>query len=146
MIFYDAPPLAPSVVKVFSADCRYYVVSDPKLQLTSVFTSATSEMLWQMAGYHHNLFLKNDGLQLVVAQGEGGLLPQDVKPGDTFLSFYYTNKLVRSVQVREVFPKLAVLPKTVSHLAWGQFVGFNKSHRFELLLFNGKHVYFETDN
>lgn len=143
----DSPP-AYGDVKILSANKRFSAVSDIKARHTRVFSVSTGKnrLLWEIAGYCPSMFLSDNGSHLVVGQAEGNLLPADVKPEHQFLSFYATGKLIRSVQVGEVFPDLSKLPKSSSHLVWGNFSGFDRKGRFAIILFDGRQVAYDPSS
>ena len=73
----DSPPPAPQDFKKYSANKRFYVLSEVKMHRTQGFSSAKPGPIWEIDGYHSILFLSNDGAHLVISQSDGTLLPQD---------------------------------------------------------------------
>lgn len=65
----------------------------------------------------------------LVSHPGGNLLPRDHAPHETMLWFYERGRLVREVGLREIVPDARHLEPTVSHVRWGDVLGFDGANR-----------------
>lgn len=100
--------------------------------------------LWQIGGYYPVLFLADNGKGLVAGHAEGNLLPETTRPDEALIRFLSPDQSIKTVRVGEVLPDLKSLPKTVSHRAWGNYLGFDRAGRFGIGLYDGRSLWFDV--
>jgi hypothetical protein len=96
--------------------------------------------VWSMPGWYRVAALSRDGEHLVTGYDGLNLIPTDYKSDLVMLSFYHRGRLVRSVSLGEllgIWGRL-FLRRTVSHHAWGEFVGMNEKDQFVVRLNGGR--------
>lgn len=142
----DAPPAVQPRVKVYSPNRHFFALSSLPEHRTAIFKASSPRTpLWQMEEYFPVFFLADDGNHLVEGYRGGNLLDAHVRLDEIFLTFFVQSKQVGSVSVGDLFPHLDQLPHTASHIAWGNFWGFDTARHFVLLLQDGRKITFDTD-
>ncbi|QSX39405.1 hypothetical protein [Shewanella cyperi] len=79
---------------------------------------------------------------MVVGYDGMNLVPLDVTLNEPVLFFYNRGRLVRTIQLDQLYESKSQLLRTVSHLAWVHNIGFNSSNKFIVELVSGKKVAF----
>lgn len=138
----DAPLPPPSPIEVCSPNGRFCAVADPAKKSIAVRAAKEATPLWSLPEWHRSFGLSNDGEVLVVGPDGLNLLPLGVGPGEPILRFYRRGKLIRAVVLRDLFPDLKLLQRTVSHLAWGSLQGVSPQDQLRVELVTGKRLAF----
>lgn len=96
----DEPLPPPSVLTFLSPDKKICAVSDPKLQMTTVFRQSGERRtkLWAMVGWHRSLFPANDGVHLVIGFPGLNLLPEKIDGGMGMVWFVRKGELLETVR------------------------------------------------
>jgi hypothetical protein len=138
----DQPPAAPKRLTFRSPDGRWWAISDPATQKTTMFLASSPKPVWQIDGWHGVGFVSNGGT-LILGHPGSNLLPTGYKPTDALLRFYANGALKRTVSVQQMIdPKL--LRRTASHYFWGAYQGIHNG-RFLVELVDGRHIAFDPD-
>lgn len=145
----DSPPAALVDAQTYSQNRRYFAVSELRSSRTRVFGSGHKKThLWEFPGFYPVLFVANDGKHLVVGHPDGNLLPKNARADEPFLIFYTAKKtdvVIRKLTIGDIFPDLSLVPKTVSHRAWGNYLGFDHANWFGIVLFDGRVLLFDPE-
>jgi hypothetical protein len=136
----DKPLPPPGKVTVCSSDQAFCAVADPAGPSLSVFSRGHSSPVWSLPAWHRHFFLSNDGDHLVIGPEGLSLLPLDTKRADSLLVFMKRKATVRVVAVGELFPDLASLRRTASHLEWGRVVGISPRDQVIVELVDGRRL------
>jgi len=68
----------------------------------------------------------------------GSLLPTDATDDLVLMTLYRYGKPIREVKLKDIIEKKSQLIKTVSHLYWGDAIGFTKPNIFQVKRVDGK--------
>ena len=140
----DSPKVAPSTYRVYSLNRIYTAEMNHVTRKTSVLEAANGRKLWEIDGWYRVAAVSNDGETLVIGNDGSNLLPMSVRPDEVMLTFYHQGTNIGTVRLRELVPELPALRKTVSHLYWGEYLGFDSKDRFLLKTVEGKLVTFDA--
>ncbi len=100
------------------------------LAANEIRVTSEDQLHWRMPGWFRDAYLADDGDHLVVGYGGLSLLDRDYRPQTTMITFWRRGRIVRRVPLSEVIAAPARLRPTVSHVVWGQTVGFDEAGRF----------------
>lgn len=140
--FADQPMRPPSRTTTCSPDRAHCVVADPAGPSLAVFARGATAPVWSVPAWHRQIFLANGGDRLVIGPEGLNLLPLGTRLSDPLLVFMNRAAVVRTVTVGDVFPDLAALRRTVSHLEWGRVVGISPRNQLIVELVGGRRVAF----
>jgi hypothetical protein len=147
----DSPFLDGAVARIDSANRAFFaapVRDRHNRQSTVVYRVASTgqkpEQLWTMAGWQTTAWLSDDGDFLVVGYRNVNLLEVDHAPDEVMLSFYKRGAPTGVVRLNEIMPDRARLRRTVSHYAWGNFVGFVGPHRFAIETIDDRRLVYDV--
>jgi hypothetical protein len=127
----DSPPIAPSDQKILSPNRKYYAFLDVRHKTTVVFEAGKHPVKrWEMAGWFAVPFLANDGDHLVVGNPGGNLLEPHAGPRETIIVLYERGHEVAAITLGQLVTKVDKLPRTESHVLWGNYLGFDEQNRF----------------
>ena len=74
---------------------------------------------WNLPFWNPNLVVSDDCDLLGVGYDRGSLLVLDEKKPDTaVMTFYRRGRVARVIRLGDLYPDLAVLPRTASHWRW----------------------------
>ncbi len=143
----DAPPEAPADKTIRSLNGKFQAFLDAGRKQTTVFEvrkGAPPVRLWSMPGWFRVAALSDDGDHLVVGFDGNNLLPLDYRKDEAMLRFYERGKLLRTVRLSELIQDYSKLQRTVSHYAWGHYIGFDRNNRFLLDTVEGRRFTFDA--
>ena len=140
----DAPLPPPAAFSVCSKSHSYCAYSDPALNKTVVRASDSSSVLWELPGWHRHPFVSDSGEALVLGYEGANLVPIEASGQEQMLRFYVKGALVRTVVLSEWFTDPSIIPLTVSHRSWGQFVGFTDPTHFAVRLYDGRELSYDA--
>lgn len=113
-------------VKVFAKiDGRTYAVKNNK-------------RLWTIRRYIKYGYVSDTGEYFVGMYAGGSLLPTDATDDLVLMTLYRYGKPIREVKLKDIIEKKSQLIKTVSHLYWGDAIGFTKPNIFQVKRVDGK--------
>lgn len=138
----DTPLPPPAQLTVCSPAGTFCATSDPARNVTLVISNYSSKVLWSIPCWHRSLFVSDDGESVVVRYDGMNLVPEDVTLEQRVLFFYNRGKLVRTIRLGDLYQRKSQLERTVSHFAWGDILGFNRSNQLIVELVDGKKVAF----
>ena len=143
--FSDAPLPAPSEIVAESPDGTKCVVSSPELRVTSVYSvdaeTGQRSRLWAMVGWFRVVNVTNDGDHVVIGYDGMNLLPMDYRVDEPMLYFVNRGQLTNVVTLDELIEDLSQMQKTVSHYAWGNYIGFDGNGMFVVDTCEGDRVF-----
>src|SRR5262249_7183055 len=102
---------------------------------------------WAMFGYLRFAWLADDGEHLAADPlGWGGLVPLDYDKGHVVLYFLRRRELINKATLGQVpaIRDLSELTRTVSHSAWGHFVGFDQDGYFVIETVENRAIRFDA--
>lgn len=145
----DSPLPPPSTAIVRSLSGRFFAQTNPRSNTTTVYQSAPrghkARRMWQMKGWFRALYLANDGAHIVASYSGLNLLAlRDARPQTVMLRFFKRGKLLRRVTLDGLGLSKSQLRRTVSHYAWRDSEGFEKSGLFRVSLVDGRRLFFEA--
>lgn len=141
----DEPLPALETKIVCSGSGKFCVTSDLDAQTTSLRVKSTGKLLWSVPGWHRWIFVSDDGQTIAIGYDGMNLVPRDVTLGEPIIYIYKKGKLLRTVVLGDFFKSKSELRPTVSHYAWGNIQGFNRSNQLVVALANGKYAAFSGD-
>jgi hypothetical protein len=121
----DAPPSPPQDREIRSPSGQCIARAEVAAQRIVGFrlVNRRRETLWTLLEYHQFYALADDCRTLIVIYG--GLLNLNDRYGSTVVFTFYENaNEVRKITLGEIYPDLSILPRTASHWAWYQTVGW----------------------
>lgn len=142
--FADEPMPAPETKVVCSTSGKFCVTSDFYAQETFLKVKSTGKVLWSVPGWHPWIFVSDDGQTIAIGYDGMNLVPRDVTLSEPIIYIYNNAKLVRTVELGDVFESISELTPTVSHYAWGSIEGFNRSNQLVVALVNGTYAAFSA--
>ena len=129
----DSPREAASNKKVLSPNGRFYAIVDAAQKRTTVFqVSRPPRKVWEMPGWNAVTFLANDGDHLAVGYAGSNLLELNAKPDEPMVVLYHRGERVSTITLRQIVKDYKALPRTESHVAWGDYLGFDSHNQFLL--------------
>jgi hypothetical protein len=132
----DQPPAAPRDVTAHSPAGRFEARSLARGE-TQVWRGRS--LLWSVPEASPYVFVSDEGPTLALLHRGGNLLPLG-SGGETIVArFFRDGALTRSVRLDEVMEPSRLRP-TVSHLAWGRALGFERDGRLRLETVDGRTV------
>jgi hypothetical protein len=145
--FADEPLPNPSVKRIWSANKKYYAVMDPDKNITKVyqyFSEDKKETLWSMYGWFRVAGLSSDGKHLVTGFQGMNLLPVNHKQDEVMLYFFKEGKLIHYVTLDQLIEDLDNLQRTVSHIYWGNYLGFDEEGHYVLETVENRKIAFDV--
>ncbi len=85
-----------------------------------------------------------DGTHLVIGHDGMKLLPLDAGPGMVVLTFIQRDEVIRRGALGEVMSGLSNLQRSVSHLNWGYYLGFDEAGHYAIETVEGRRLAFEV--
>jgi hypothetical protein len=140
----DEPLPAPETKVVCSASGKFCVTSDFDAQATFLRSKPTGKLLWSVPGWHRWIFVSDDGQTIAIGYDGMNLVPRDVTLSEPIIYIYNNGKLVRTVVLGDFFKCISELTPTVSHYAWGNIQGFNRSNQLVVALVDGTYAAFSA--
>ena len=134
----DSPLPAPKRHTVCSPSGTVCAVSDPRTNDTRIVNHTSGKTLWSIPGWHRWLFLSDDGLSLAVGYVGMNLVPADADMDLTVIHFYREGRLLRTLQLSDLYRSRSQLPRTASHLQWVEAIRINNAHQLLLHLTTGE--------
>jgi hypothetical protein len=136
----DTPLSPPTDYWISSQNNKFKAFFDVKNKTTSVYKiekikrKEKKEKIWQMEGWFRNVFLSNDGKNLVVAYNGANLLELDYKIDEVMISFYNEGSLLSQIRLNQLIenPLPEKLERTTSHFKWVTTYGINSEQIFEV--------------
>jgi hypothetical protein len=135
-----------SFLRTASPNGKAILVLDPAARRIRVFVDdgkAGVVKLWEMSGRERVGFVSDDGEYVAVGQS-GNELIDDADPQRTLVSFYRRGALVKAVSLGEVAFDPANLPRTVSDVSWGHYLGFVGPRRFAVQTEENRRIVFDV--
>lgn len=126
----DTPLPPPTTHSVTSSNGRFEARFTVSPELTSIFDTSTSKLLWSMSGFYRHAFLADDGRHLVTSYDGYNLIPVDAKPDLVLLEFFDGPKSIKRITLGDIIRDTPHLHRTISHLRWGNSIGFDADGRF----------------
>jgi hypothetical protein len=144
----DSPLPPPSKQTIWSKSRRFFAITDPKDQTTTVYR-ATSDgkgiRTWAMYGYLRFAWLADDGEHLVAdPPGWGGLVPVDYDKAHVILYFFRRGEMIKYVTLSQIIGDFSKLRRTASHYAWGNSVGFDEVGDYVIETLEGRRIRFDV--
>ncbi|MCS7026801.1 MAG: hypothetical protein NZV14_18530 [Bryobacteraceae bacterium] len=141
----DAPPKPPATYTVYSNNGKFHAEVNLSRQRTTVYRGSgkTRQTLWSVPGWFRVAAVSDDGNILVTGYDGVNLLPLHFTGEEVLLTFFDRGKVTAKVTVRDLFPDPKQLRRTVSHWAWGDYLGFNAQNQFQVKLVTGSIVTFD---
>jgi hypothetical protein len=115
---------------------------DPAMRTTTV--SQGRRVLWTMPGWFRVAALADDGAHLVVGHEGMNLLPLDAGASTVIVTFYRRGDVVRKVTLAQVMGDLSNLERSVSHLVWGYYLGFDAQGHYAIETVEGRRLAFDV--
>ena len=146
-VFADEPPPNPSVKTIWSANKEYYAVMDPDKNITKVvqiFDKDKKKTLWSMYGWFRVAGLSSDGKHLVTGFQGMNLLPINHKEDEVMLYFFREGKLIHYVTLDQLIEDPDNLQRTVSHIYWGNYLGFDEEGHYVLETVENRKIVFDV--
>jgi hypothetical protein len=145
----DSPLPPPMRQTVWSSNRRFFAVTDPKDQTTTVYRATPDGKAvrsWAMYGYLRFAWLADDGDHLVAdPDGWAGLVPLDYDKGHPILYYFLRRgELVNKATLGQIIGDLSKLRRTASHYHWGSSVGFDEGGRFVIETVEGRTIRFDV--
>lgn len=143
----DAPLPPPMKHELCSSSGRFCAVSDPATMETTIYSLApdgSRQEHWVMPGWFRVLYVADDGEHVVTGYNGVNLLPIDYDPEEVLVSFYDRGRLLRSLTLRALVPDLSKLQRTISHVYWGHYLGFDADGYFVVELVDGRTMRFDV--
>ncbi len=85
-----------------------------------------------------------DGTHLVIGHDGMKLLPLDAGPGMVVLTFIRCGEVIRRVTLGEVMGDLSNLQRSVSHLDWGSYLGFEVAGHYAIETVEGRRLSYDV--
>lgn len=140
----DAPLAAPKKYTECSSSKKICATSDPKKNITHIFAIDSKKILFSIPGWHRWLIVADDGKSVVVGFDGLNLVPADVTLQEPVLFIYNQGKLVRSVNLGDLYQSKSQLIRSSSHLYWVRTIVFNQSNQLVVSLANMKEIVFDS--
>ncbi len=129
----DSPLPTPTVRTVWSMDKKFCAVMNPDKKIITVYRvskDGKKTALWAMYGWFRVAGLSNNGKHLVAGHGGMNLLPLNHKKDEVMLYFFNEGELINYVTLDQLIKDQSNLQRTVSHLHWGNYLGFDEEGRY----------------
>ena len=88
------------------------------------------DILWEVPGWHRNIFLSNNGVTLVIVYDGQSLIPLKYKQQMVMIKIWKSGVLKYTIRLDSLIDNFSSLERTVSHYQWGDFSGFDKNENF----------------
>lgn len=134
----DSPLVAPKRHTVCSSSGTVCAISDPRANDTRVVHRPSGKTLWSIPGWHRWLFLSNDGMSLAIGYAGMNLIPADSSMDLPVIHFYREGRLLRALQLSDLYRSRSQLPRTASHLQWVEAIRVNNTNQLVLHLITGE--------
>jgi hypothetical protein len=135
----DSPRVARQDRKQFSSNHRFFLISKLKESRTQVFrTDRPASILWEVPIYMSVSELSNDGRHIADIYEGGNILGDDIRPSDPLITFYNASGTRRIVTLGEIVPERKALRRATSGNVWEDFLGFQSTGQFMIVLNDGK--------
>ena len=147
MCHADSPLPPPERKTIWSANKRFFAVMEPDKQITTVFRTTPAqpaEKVWSMYGWFRVAALTDDGEHLVTGYDGMDLVPLDYDKQQVMLYFFKRGELLNHVTLDQIIRDKSRLRRTVSHYAWGRFVGLDESGRYVIETVEGRRIGFDA--
>ena len=138
-------PLRPPTFQRFSSPNGEVVAYSTPGADTRVVSSASGEVLWRIPEWTRLLYLSNDGAHAAEVYSGLNLIPLDSTLDFVLVTLWTRGEKSGAVTLRALVPSMLVVPRTVSHLSWGNVRGFGENNVLIVERFDGKVFRFATD-
>lgn len=115
---------------------------DPAVRTTIV--ARDGDVLWTMPGWFRVAALADDGDHLIFGHDGINLLPLDAGAETVVLTFVRRGQVIREVTLSEVLRDLSSLERTISHLNWGNYLGFDAAGHYVIQTVEGRRLAFDV--
>jgi hypothetical protein len=143
----DSPLPPPEVKEVWSPNKKFCAVMNPTPMTTTVFRvedDGKRTKSWAMQGWFRVANLTDDGEHLVVGNGGINLLPLNVTKNEAMIEFFKRGKLISTVTLGELLKDQSNLQRTVSHYAWGNYLGLDEKGHYIVETVEGRKLAFDV--
>lgn len=147
-VFADEPLPPPAVETIWSMDKGFCAVMDPEKKITTIYqvnTGGKKIKSWAMYGWFRVAALSNDGEHFVVGYWGMSLLTLDHKKDEVMLYFFKRGELINYVTLDQLVKDPSNLRRTVSHLYWGNYLGFNKDEYYVIETVENRKILFDIN-
>jgi len=142
----DEPLPLPSEFTICSPAGKVCAKSDPVTNITLVSPQTYQQQSWAIPGWHRWLFVSDDGESVIVGYAGMNLVPLDVTLGEPVLFFYNKGRLVRTINLGDLYKHKFQLVRTFSHYRWANTPRINKANQLVVELVDGKKVAFAASS
>ncbi|MBL8233141.1 MAG: hypothetical protein JNL98_31875 [Bryobacterales bacterium] len=144
-LYADGPLKPPATYSTYSNNGKFHAEVHAANQRTTIYEGSgkTRKTLWSIPGWYRVAAVSDDGQSLVTGYDGVNLLPRNYTGGEVLLTFHREGKLISKVTVRDLLPDRTKLRKTVSHWAWGSYLGFDAQNRYQVKLVTGVTALFD---
>lgn len=143
----DSPLSPPAMRTVWSPNRAFFMTMDPARMTTTVYRAAPGgrgEKVWAMYGWFRVAELANDGEHVVAGYDGMNLIPRQYDREEVMLRFFRRGELIQDVTLDQLVLDFSRLRRTVSHFAWGNYLGLDESGHYAVETVEGRRLRFDV--
>lgn len=138
---YGDSPLPPPSIHIVCNDIKSHcATSDPAAGKTDLKLQATGETLWSLNQYLRFFRVSHDGNSILALTDYANLAPLNATKSHLLFVIHRNGKSIQSVVMGDLFDHVSSLPKTASHLAWGNVEQIDAKDNVVFQLVDGRKV------